>query len=91
LKRALTDLHVNNYLTISCLSIYQASKMSDSLVDSLKQQVQLLEVRVRDLESKALSKPLPRSNSLGDNLRMILIGPPGAGKVATIDGSLIIG
>jgi chaperonin cofactor prefoldin len=48
--------------------------MSDEKINNLKQQIKDLENRVRELESKDGSK-----KSAAEAMRMILIGPPGAG------------
>ena len=56
----------------------------DELIDSLKGTVDKLEARVAELESRLKGKDggssSSGSTSGGSNLRMILIGPPGAGK-----------
>ncbi|KAI9857734.1 MAG: adenylate kinase [Vezdaea acicularis] len=56
--------------------------ISDQTVDDLKALIRKLEMRVHQLESKIGqadgSAPKPTTNSKG--LRMILMGPPGAGK-----------
>ncbi len=51
---------------------------TDQLIDDLKSTISKLEARVQDLESKlSPSGSGPRSNP---SMRMILMGPPGAGK-----------
>ena len=53
--------------------------ITDEIVDKLKDTVHKLEARVHDLESQlGGNKPKTAINS-GDGMRMILIGPPGAG------------
>ena len=49
--------------------------MSSETVDSLKATIQELEQRIVNLESKLINKATG-----SDAMRMILIGPPGAGK-----------
>lgn len=49
--------------------------MSDEKIDNLRQQIKDLENRVKELEAKDPSK-----KSTSEAMRMILIGPPGAGK-----------
>lgn len=58
--------------------------MADQLMDTLKATVDKLEKRIEDLESRLQGN----SSSSGghgssDGMRMILIGPPGAGMSAT--------
>jgi hypothetical protein len=52
--------------------------ITDSMVNNLKDQVHDLERRVRDLESSR--EPGSKKPSASEAMRMILIGPPGAGK-----------
>lgn len=51
--------------------------MADQLKDSLMKTITQLEDRVRELERKLEGKT---SSSVEDGMRMILIGPPGAGR-----------
>ena len=57
--------------------------MADRLVDELKATIEKLENRVKGLEDRlhgnASSSASP-SAAAGDGMRMILIGPPGAGE-----------
>ena len=52
---------------------------SDEVIDTLKSTVDKLEARVLELEGK-LKGEAP-SNTGSDGMRMILMGPPGAGKI----------
>ena len=56
----------------------------DELVQALQGTVDKLENRVAELEARLKGQPAPsggsRGGSGGDGLRMILIGPPGAGE-----------
>lgn len=49
--------------------------MSEEKIDNLRQQIKDLENRVKELEAKDPSK-----KSTTEAMRMILIGPPGAGS-----------
>lgn len=49
--------------------------MSEEKIENLKQQIKDLEARVKELEAKDAS-----TKSASEAMRMILIGPPGAGK-----------
>lgn len=51
---------------------------SDEIVDTLKGTVEKLEQRVLELESRLQGK-VSGGSSTGTNMRMILMGPPGAG------------
>jgi adenylate kinase len=51
----------------------------EDVIDSLKSTVDKLEARVAELEGK-LKGGSAGSSSGSDGMRMILIGPPGAGK-----------
>lgn len=55
---------------------------SEDLVNSLKSTVDKLEARVEELESRLHGKASGSSGggSAGGGMRMILMGPPGAGK-----------
>ncbi|KAF2097604.1 adenylate kinase-like protein cytosolic [Rhizodiscina lignyota] len=50
---------------------------TDQLVDDLKSTISKLEARVQDLESRLTSTSAPAPTT---SMRMILMGPPGAGK-----------
>jgi adenylate kinase len=60
----------------------------DDVINSLKSTVDKLEARVAELEGKlkgsAGSSSGSSSSSGSDGMRMILIGPPGAGKSALL-------
>jgi hypothetical protein len=51
---------------------------SEQIIQQLKDHIQSLESRVHQLEGK-YGKPDNGSKSTVDGMRMILIGPPGAG------------
>ena len=51
---------------------------SEQIIEQLKSHIGSLESRVHELESK-FGKPDASSKSASDGMRMILIGPPGAG------------
>ena len=58
--------------------------LDNDLYDKLKGVIAKLEARVEDLETRLQSRgegsqPKPTRN-VADSIRMILIGPPGAGK-----------
>ncbi|KAF2836923.1 adenylate kinase [Patellaria atrata CBS 101060] len=53
--------------------------ITDTVVDELKSLVEKLEKRVHELEAKLEGNPSSSASSSG-SMRMILIGPPGAGK-----------
>jgi len=53
--------------------------MSDELVQQLKATVDGLENRVRELEGRLRGDGARSSGGGGGSMRMILIGPPGAG------------
>ena len=50
-----------------------------SLVDQLKATVDKLESRIMQLESRLAGNSSSSNSASGDGMRMILIGPPGAG------------
>ena len=54
----------------------------EDVVDSLKSTVDKLEARVAELESRLRgdASGISRGGSGGDGMRMILMGPPGAGE-----------
>jgi adenylate kinase len=52
---------------------------SEQIIEQLKSHIHSLEDRVHQLEGK-YGKPDTGSKSAVDGMRMILIGPPGAGK-----------
>jgi adenylate kinase len=54
----------------------------EDVIESLKSTVDKLEARVAELEGKL--KGSAGSSSGSDGMRMILIGPPGAGKSALL-------
>lgn len=56
-----------------------------SLVDQLKATVDKLEARIQDLESRLVGNSSSGS-ATSDGMRMILIGPPGAGAYRIIPG-----
>ncbi|OQN99546.1 Adenylate kinase [Cryoendolithus antarcticus] len=50
-------------------------------VEKLKSTIEALEKRVHELEGRLTGKsPAPASGNVNDGMRLILIGPPGAGK-----------
>ena len=53
----------------------------DQLVETLKGTVDKLEARVAELEARLQGKSPADSRGAGDGMRMILIGPPGAGML----------
>lgn len=56
--------------------------IKDEVVDSLRDMVSKLEMRVEQLEAKLHSADgttAPKSRSSKESMRMILMGPPGAG------------
>lgn len=55
-------------------------KMSDELVQQLKATVDGLEKRVKELEGRLRGDGERSGGGGGDSMRMILIGPPGAGE-----------
>ena len=55
----------------------------ESTVDSLKDTIHKLEKRVWELENK-LEGRAPNSTNVSDQMRMILIGPPGAGPSSAL-------
>jgi adenylate kinase len=55
--------------------------ITDDQVNSLKAQVKALEKRIYELEQKASGAPAP---NVSDQMRMILIGPPGAGTCSAL-------
>jgi adenylate kinase len=55
--------------------------ITDDQVNSLKAQVKALEKRIYELEQKASGAPAP---NISDQMRMILIGPPGAGTLCPL-------
>jgi adenylate kinase len=57
--------------------------ITDDQVNSLKAQVKALEKRIYELEQKASGAPAP---NISDQMRMILIGPPGAGTSRVLLG-----
>ncbi|KAL4912176.1 adenylate kinase [Aspergillus aurantiobrunneus] len=52
--------------------------ITDDVVDGLKSTIGKLEARIEDLESRLGGEPKPKS--VADHMRLILMGPPGAGK-----------
>lgn len=57
--------------------------ITDQMVDELKGTISKLEARVQELEGKLQQKVSGSSTS--ESMRMILIGPPGAGKFSDTD------
>lgn len=57
--------------------------IDEGTVDGLKDMVQKLERRVRNLEDKLEGRE-KTSQSVADQMRMILIGPPGAGTCSNL-------
>lgn len=53
--------------------------MADQIKDTMMDTINRLENRIADLEAKLAGKP-GHSGAVEDGMRMILIGPPGAGK-----------
>jgi adenylate kinase len=51
--------------------------ITDQIVDDLKSLVSKLEKRVAELESKASGT----THTATEQMRMVLMGPPGAGKI----------
>jgi len=62
-----------------CESLIQ-EKMADQLVEQLKATVDKLENRVNELETRLHGGGVAVKPGEGQGMRMILIGPPGAGK-----------
>ena len=60
---------------------------SEQVIEQLKNHIGSLESRIHELENK-YGKPDAGNKSSVDGMRMILIGPPGAGMctVATFNG-----
>lgn len=57
------------------------TKMAEQVTDSIKQHIQRLEDRIVELESRlGGGKSSGSSSSSSNGLRMVFIGPPGAGK-----------
>lgn len=56
--------------------------ITQETVDGLKDVIHKLESRVADLESRLVhgGSPASTSKSIAEQFRIILIGPPGAGK-----------
>ena len=54
--------------------------ITEDQVTSLKDHIHKLEKRVYELENQ-LSGGTKKSSNLSEQMRMILIGPPGAGKL----------
>jgi len=59
-------------------SEFAVSIMAEA-VEQLKSTINALEKRVHELEARLQGKASPSSSSTTDGMRMILIGPPGAG------------
>lgn len=55
----------------------------ESVVDDLKAQIQRLEGRIAELEGKSSPNTVSADSEKG--VRMILIGPPGAGELLVLD------
>lgn len=58
--------------------------IGDDTVQTLQDLVQKLESRVKQLEDKLNHAQAGTTHSAGEGVRMILMGPPGAGKFANI-------
>lgn len=58
--------------------------ITDEKVQDLKDMIEALEKRVHDLEGKLSSKG-SSTTSASESMRMILIGPPGAGETWSRD------
>ena len=56
----------------------------EDVIDSLKSTVDKLEARVAELEGKLKGAATGGASSGSDGMRMILMGPPGAGKNMTL-------
>lgn len=64
--------------------------LGEQLVDQLRGTVDKLEARVAELEARLHGKAAPSSSSTKDeSMRIILMGPPGAGMPLTQIGSLL--
>lgn len=53
--------------------------LGEHLVDQLRGTVDKLEARVAELEARLQGKPASSTSSNDDGMRIILMGPPGAG------------
>jgi adenylate kinase len=58
--------------------------LTETVVDELKKQIHSLEARIAELEGGSKAKESNASTS-ADGVRMILMGPPGAGKLSGVD------
>ena len=66
------------------LDYFNMAPTDSSLVDQLKSTVEALEKRIVDLEGKLAGEAKSALNGVrggSDGMRMILIGPPGAGML----------
>ena len=55
--------------------------ITDTIVDELKSTVSRLEQRIVELENKLTGNDGSASSTSQESVRMILMGPPGAGEV----------
>lgn len=58
--------------------------LGDHLVDQLKGTVDKLEARVAELEARLQGKAAGSTAPAEDGMRMILMGPPGAGRMVSV-------
>lgn len=56
--------------------------MADALVEKLTDTVNRLEKRLAEVESRLTGHSSSSASSSSDGMRMILIGPPGAGMLS---------
>jgi adenylate kinase len=61
----------------------------EEVIDSLKGTVDKLEARVAELEGKLKGAATGVASSSSDGMRMILMGPPGAGKNSNLSYGLV--
>lgn len=55
--------------------------LGEQLVDQLRGTVDKLEARVAELEARLQGKAAPSSSTKDESMRIILMGPPGAGML----------
>ncbi len=78
--RILLTLYIPTAESITWRPLPFMAPITDSTVEDLKNMVKRLELRVQELEGRLHGHP-PAGNNPLRTMRMVLMGPPGAGEI----------